>query len=53
VAQAETFLDRSAVDPLRIDVPEEELLKLHWRIAATQWPDKRSESRSSRLASRP
>src|ERR687898_101508 len=29
-----------AVRPFRIDVPEEELLDLRRRVAATRWPDK-------------
>jgi hypothetical protein len=42
---------RTAVNPFRIDVPEEEIPELHRRIAATRWPDKRSEPRSCRLVS--
>jgi hypothetical protein len=42
---------RTAVNPFRIDVPEEELTELHRRIAVTRWLDKRSEPRSCRLAS--
>ncbi|HYY43895.1 MAG TPA: epoxide hydrolase N-terminal domain-containing protein, partial [Actinomycetota bacterium] len=29
-----------AVRPFRIDVPEEDLVELRRRIAATQWPEK-------------
>src|SRR5690348_553034 len=30
----------NAIRPFRIDVPEEALVDLHRRIAATRWPDK-------------
>src|ERR671938_445637 len=33
-----------AIRPFRIDVPEEELLDLRRRIAATRWPDKETVS---------
>jgi quercetin dioxygenase-like cupin family protein len=36
--------------PLRIDVPEENLLDLRRRIAATRWPDKRTGPHSCRFA---
>jgi len=39
------------VRPFRIDVPEEELGDLRRRIAATRWPDKRSEPHSGRFTS--
>ncbi len=42
-----------AVRPFRIDVPEEELLDLRRRIAATQWPEKETvadESQGVQLA---
>ncbi len=42
MTQAETSTVRTAVNPFRIDVPEEELAELRRRIAATRWPDKRS-----------
>jgi hypothetical protein len=29
-----------AVRPFRIDVPEEELVELRRRVAATRWPDR-------------
>src|SRR5215211_416946 len=32
--------EEAAVRPFRIDVPEEDLLDLRRRIAATQWPEK-------------
>jgi hypothetical protein len=32
--------EEAAVRPFRIDVPEEELVDLRRRIAATRWPDK-------------
>jgi Epoxide hydrolase N terminus len=38
------------VRPFRIDVPQEVLDDLRRRIAATQWPDKRSEPHSDRFA---
>jgi pimeloyl-ACP methyl ester carboxylesterase len=40
MARTETTETRPAVRPFRIDVPEEELLDLRRRIAATQWPEK-------------
>src|SRR3712207_6535914 len=42
-----------AVRPFRVDVPEEELVDLRRRIAATQWPEKETvadESQGVRLA---
>jgi hypothetical protein len=41
------------VRPFRVDVPEEDLVDLRRRIAATQWPDKETvadESQGVRLA---
>jgi hypothetical protein len=32
--------EEAAVRPFRIDIPEEELVHLRRRIAATQWPEK-------------
>jgi pimeloyl-ACP methyl ester carboxylesterase len=40
MARTETTETRPAVRPFRIDVPEEELVDLRRRIAATQWPEK-------------
>jgi hypothetical protein len=34
----------AAVRPFRIDVPEEDLVDLRRRIAATRWPDKETVS---------
>jgi pimeloyl-ACP methyl ester carboxylesterase len=39
-----------AVRPFRIDVPEEQLVDLRRRIAATRWPDKETVSDSSQGA---
>lgn len=50
MTQAETSTARTAVNPFRIDVPEEDLDDLRRRIAATRWPDKRSEPHSGRFA---
>jgi Epoxide hydrolase N terminus len=36
----ETTTTHPAVRPFRIDVPEEELVELRRRIAATRWPSK-------------
>jgi hypothetical protein len=36
--------EEAAVRPFRIDVPEEELVDLRRRIAATRWPDKETVS---------
>jgi hypothetical protein len=41
----------AAVRPFRINVPDEALVDLRRRIAATRWPDKRSEPHSGRFAS--
>jgi hypothetical protein len=49
VAQRETTT--AAVRPFRINVPDEALVDLRRRIAATRWPDKRSEPHSGRFAS--
>src|SRR6202142_3320515 len=40
--QAET--EDGAIRPFRIDVPEEELVNLRQRIAATKWPDRETVS---------
>ena len=50
MTQAETSMAGAAVNPFHIDVPEEELVDLRRRIAATRWPDKRSEPHSYRFA---
>jgi hypothetical protein len=50
MTQAETSMARTEVRPFRIDVPEEELVDLRRRIAATRWPDKRSGPHSYRFA---
>jgi hypothetical protein len=36
----ETTMTRPEVRPFRINVPEEELIDLRRRIAATRWPDR-------------
>src|SRR5829696_9165574 len=36
-----------AVHPFRIDIPEEDLVELRRRIAATQWPEKETVDDSS------
>jgi epoxide hydrolase-like protein len=48
---AEQVGEEVAVRDFRIDVPEEELVDLRQRIAATRWPDKRSEPHSGCFAS--
>ena len=40
MTQVKTSMPRPEVRPFRIDVPEEELVELRRRIAATQWPEK-------------
>mgnify|MGYP003472313720 CR=1 FL=1 len=40
-----------AVRPFHINSPDEALVDLRRRIAATRWPDKRSEPHSGRFAS--
>src|SRR3954468_15942265 len=40
MAQAETSMTGAAVNPFRIDVPEEDLVDLRQRIAATTWPER-------------
>src|SRR5215203_1915119 len=40
MTQAETTMTHPAVRPFRIDVPEEDLVDLRQRIAATRWPSK-------------
>lgn len=49
MTQAETPTARTAVNSFRIDIPEEDFLELRRRIAATRWPDKRSEPHSCRF----
>ena len=53
MTQAETSMARTEVRPFRIDVPEEDLVDLRRRIAATQWPEKETvadESQGVQLA---
>jgi epoxide hydrolase-like protein len=50
MTQAESSMVRTAVNPFRIDVPEEDLVDLRRRIAATRWPDMRSGLHSGRFA---
>jgi hypothetical protein len=50
MTQAETSMSRTAVNPFRIDVPEEDLRELRRRIASTRWPDKRCGPHSCRFA---
>jgi pimeloyl-ACP methyl ester carboxylesterase len=40
MTQVETSMGRTDVRPFRINVPEEDLVGLRRRIAATQWPEK-------------
>ena len=40
MTQTETSMAHTEVRPFRIDVPEEDLVDLRRRIAATQWPEK-------------
>jgi hypothetical protein len=40
-----------AIRPFHINSPDEALVDLRRRIAATRWPDKRSEPHSGRFAS--
>src|SRR5829696_10216376 len=40
MTQAETTMTHPAVRPFRIDVPEEDLVDLRQRIAATRWPER-------------
>src|SRR3712207_2238013 len=50
---AQTTETRPEVRPFRIDVPEEDLVDLRRRIAATQWPEKETvadDSQGVRLA---
>jgi pimeloyl-ACP methyl ester carboxylesterase len=44
---AQTTMTPPAVHPFRIDVPEEELVDLRQRIAATRWPEKEPVEDSS------
>ena len=44
-------VEDTAVRPFHINVPDEALVDLRRRIAATRWPDKRSEPHSGRSAS--
>ena len=32
--------EANAIRPFRVDVPEEQLVELRWRIAATRWLDR-------------
>ena len=41
----------NAIRPFRINSPDKALVDLLRRIAATRWPDKRSEPHSGRFAS--
>ena len=41
----------TAIRPFQINSPDEALVDLRRRIAATRWPDKRSEPHSGRFAS--
>jgi pimeloyl-ACP methyl ester carboxylesterase len=53
MTQAETSMARTEVRPFRIDVPEEDLVNLRRRIAATQWPERETvadESQGVQLA---
>jgi hypothetical protein len=49
MAQRETTT--AAIRPFHVHVPDEALVDLRRRIAATRWPDKRSEPHSGRFAS--
>jgi len=52
-ARAEGAAQGNAIRPFRIDVPQEELVDLRRRIAATRWPEKETvadESQGVRLA---
>ena len=40
-----------AIRPFHINIPEEALVDLRRRLAATRWPDKRSEPHAGRFAS--
>ncbi|MFL6222993.1 MAG: epoxide hydrolase N-terminal domain-containing protein, partial [Actinomycetes bacterium] len=40
MTQVETSMARSDVRPFSVDVPEEDLVELRRRIAATRWPEK-------------
>jgi pimeloyl-ACP methyl ester carboxylesterase len=53
MTQAEPSMARTEVRPFRIDVPEEDLVNLRRRIAATQWPERETvadESQGVQLA---
>jgi pimeloyl-ACP methyl ester carboxylesterase len=53
MTQAETSMTGAAVNPFRIDVPEEDLVDLRQRIAATTWPERETvtdESQGVQLA---
>src|SRR5215203_4841875 len=43
----ETSMARTAVNPFRVDVPEEDLVDLRRRIAATRWPERETVDDSS------
>ena len=47
MTQTETSMAHTEVRPFRIDVPEEDLVDLRRRIAATQWPEKETVDDSS------
>ena len=53
MTQAEPSMARTEVRPFRIDVPEDDLVNLRRRIAATQWPERETvadESQGVQLA---
>ena len=50
MTQVETTTTHPEVRPFRVDVPEEDLVDLRRRIAATQWPEK--ETVADRVAGR-
>jgi pimeloyl-ACP methyl ester carboxylesterase len=53
MTEVETSTARTEVRPFRIDVPEEDLVELRRRIAATQWPERETvadESQGVQLA---
>ena len=41
----------TAIRPFHINIPDEALVDLRRRLAATRWPDKRSEPHAGRFAS--
>jgi pimeloyl-ACP methyl ester carboxylesterase len=40
LSKARAAAEDGAIRPFRVNVPEEQLVDLRWRIAATRWPDK-------------